>query len=135
MYVGGVNFTSLLFMNIYRIYIFIACFSFAPLLMNWQKGGEEFGEFYMHVYFISLFMQKGEEELLCMFISLFLHICVVLFMHFIEYLYVYCYAWVKGELLLKFNPCIYNSMSFVIIKKGEIVGSKAHHSSFDDELM
>ena len=23
---------------------------------------------------------------------------------------------------LDFNPCIYNSMSFVIIKKGEIVG-------------
>ena len=30
---------------------------------------------------------------------------------------------------LNFNPCIYNSMSFVIIKKGEIVGSKAHRSS------
>ena len=34
---------------------------------------------------------------------------------------------------LKFNPCIYNSMSFVIIKKGEIVGPEAHHSSFDDD--
>ena len=34
---------------------------------------------------------------------------------------------------LNFNPYIYNSMSFVIIKKGEIVGPKAHHSSFDDE--
>ena len=32
-----------------------------------------------------------------------------------------------------FNSCIYNFMSFVIIKKGEIVGPKAHHSSFDDD--
>ena len=50
---------------------------------------------------------------------------------FIEYHYVY--AWVKGELLELFSKlCIYNSMSFVIIKKGEIVGPKAHYSSFDD---
>jgi len=34
---------------------------------------------------------------------------------------------------LIFNPYIYNSMSFVIIKKGEIVGPKAHHFSFDDD--
>ena len=34
---------------------------------------------------------------------------------------------------LDFNPYIYSSMSFVIIKKGEIVGPKAHHSSFDDD--
>ena len=34
---------------------------------------------------------------------------------------------------LVFNPCIYNFMSFVIIKKGEIVGPKAHHSSIDDD--
>ena len=31
----------------------------------------------------------------------------------------------KGaSMKLIFNPCIYNSMSFVIIKKGEIVGPK-----------
>jgi len=34
---------------------------------------------------------------------------------------------------LNFNPCIYNFMSFVIIKKGEIVGPEALHSSFDDD--
>ena len=32
---------------------------------------------------------------------------------------------------LIFNPSIYNSMSFVIIQKGEIVGPKTHHSTFD----
>jgi len=31
-----------------------------------------------------------------------------------------------------FNPCTYNSISFVIIKKGEIVGPEAIHSSFED---
>ena len=34
---------------------------------------------------------------------------------------------------LIFNPCIYNFMSFIIIKKVEIVGPKAHHSSFEDD--
>jgi len=34
---------------------------------------------------------------------------------------------------LNFNPCIHNSMSFVIIKKGEIVSPEAFHSSFDDD--
>ena len=54
----------------------------------------------MYICFV-LFMQKGEKylESLFMFISSFMHICVVWFMYFIEYLFVYCYAWVKGELL------------------------------------
>jgi len=26
-----------------------------------------------------------------------------------------------------------NSISFIVIKKGEIVGPKAYHSSFDDD--
>ena len=30
-----------------------------------------------------------------------------------------------SSMKLNFNPCIYNSMSFVIIKKGEIVSPKA----------
>ena len=94
MYVGGVNFTSLLFMTVYRIYIFIVWFVFASLLMIWQKGGERFWEFiyaclfsYLCIYV--LFMQKGEKNLvgLCMFISLFMHIWLFCFMHFIEYIF------------------------------------------------
>jgi len=34
---------------------------------------------------------------------------------------------------LIFNPYIYNSMSFVIIKNREIVGPKVNHPSFDDD--
>ena len=33
---------------------------------------------------------------------------------------------------LIFSLCIYNSMSFIIIKKRKTVGQKAYHSSFDD---
>ena len=81
-YEGGVNFTSLLFMNVYRIYILIVWFVFSPLCWWIDKKGKKYLE--------SLFMFIS---------SSFIHICVVWFMHFIEYLYVYCYAWVKRELL------------------------------------
>ena len=52
------------------------------------------------------------------------------------YLFIAMHELRGASLKLYFNPCIYNSMSFVIIKKEEIVGPKAHHSSFyDDQLM
>ena len=90
----GANLTSLLFMNVYRIYIFLVCFS-SPLCWWIDKKREKIlVSLYMHVYFISSFMQKAEKNLvsLCIYV-------VIWFMLFIEYLYVYCYAWVKGELL------------------------------------
>ena len=114
MYAGGANFTSLFFMNVYRIYIFIIWFVFTPLLMIWQKGGEEFWSFIyaclfsclMHICFVyakmgEVFMQKGEKYLESFFIFIFsfMHICVVWFMHSLNIFIVYCYAWVKGELL------------------------------------
>ena len=92
-------------------------FTLTPLLMIDKKGKKYL--VYMHV-FLALFI-KGEKDLclciyvfvlqigekwfdvfhacLCMFISLFMHICLFSFMHFIIHLFVYCYAWVKGELL------------------------------------
>ena len=118
MYAGGANFTSLFFMNIYRIYIFVWSV-FAPCWWFDKKGEKYFGVYickfisfpcfiqkegegfweFMHIMF--LFMQNGEKNFwsLCMFISLFMHICLFDFMHFIVHLFVYCYAWVKGELL------------------------------------
>ena len=65
-------------MSLYMHVYFISLFM--------QKGKKEFGEF-MHVYFISSFMQKGEKEF-----GEFMHVCVVWLMHFIECLYVYYYA-------------------------------------------
>ena len=83
-----------------------------------------------------------------------MHICFVyakrgeVFGEFIYfYFLIYAYIWLFGlcislyinlfiamhELRGSFNPCIYNSMSFVIIKKGEIVDPKTHHASFDDD--
>ena len=151
---GGVNFTSFLFMNVYSIYtllfwfmpkrkkniiyVFSVCI---PLLMNWQKGGEKFRIFIYACLFNLLSFTIGIKNIFCwyiksMFISL---VSNIMFMHiYVEhsrYIFiVYCYAWVKGaSMKLNFNPCIYNSMSFVIIKRGEIVSPEALHSSFDDD--
>ena len=70
-----------------------------------------------------------------------MHVYLCMFMHiYIEHslhiFIVYCYVWVKGELLWSLtliHAYITNSMSYVIIKKGEIVGPEAIHSSFDDD--
>ena len=95
---GGVNLTSLLFMNIYRIYIFIVWFVFTPFWWL-TKMGREIRRMFLSLYaclflqlvyaYMFLFIQKGRSILhLCMFM-LSIH-CISLF---------YCYAWVKGELL------------------------------------
>ena len=127
----GVNFTSLLFMNVYRIYILLVWFDkkgeiFLSLFMPFcwwfdkkeernlefyicmiisfpyfiQNGKEEFWEFIYACLFFNwyqsiyvLFMQKGEKY------SSFMHICVTWFILSLNILIVYCYAWVKGELL------------------------------------
>ena len=56
---------------------------------------------------------------------------------FIAYLYMFIrYAYVKGELLgsLSLMDAYINILiSFVIIKKGEIVSSEAFYLSFDDD--
>ena len=113
----GINFTSLLFMNVYRIYILLAWYDkkgeiffwvyLCPFVDDLTKRGEKFGVLYMHVYviymhvcffnwyqsIIVLFMQNGEKY------SSFMHICVIWFMHSLNIIIVYYYAWVKGELL------------------------------------
>ena len=77
MYAGGANFTSLFFMNVYRIYLYcLICFY--PFFDDWQKGGEVFDEFIyacMNVSCIFLFYTKRGRRILrvyiCMFIFLF----------------------------------------------------------------
>ena len=150
-------------MNVYRIYIVIVdLFNFTPLLMIDKKGETDF-EFilslyihiwvftyieFMHLLFYKMgkwfwkLKQKGEEgfwkkELLIYVFSLTLlmHIYLFSFMYFIEYLIVYYYTWVKEELLWSLTlihayitPWVLSSW-----KRGEIVGPKVHHSSFDDD--
>ena len=80
MYARGANFTSLFFMNVYRISLLFDLFS--PLYWWFdkkgeryliyicmfidKKGGEIFDDLYMHVYFIFLFYnKKGEKDFLC----------------------------------------------------------------------
>ena len=63
MYAGGVNFTSLLFIYVYRIYISLLLVF--PLPLCWwidKKGEKNLVSLYMHVYFISSFMQKRGKE-------------------------------------------------------------------------
>ena len=49
------------------------------------------------------------------------------------YLFITMHELRGASMKIIFNSCIYNSMSFVIIQKGKIVGPKAYHSSFDDD--
>ena len=101
-------------MNVYRIYTFFVWFIFALLLMNWQKGGERFWEliyaclsYYLRIHV--LFMQKEEKYLYKkgrsiwrVYLCLFPHLCIYMLLvlcTLMNILIVYCYAWVKGELL------------------------------------
>ena len=82
MYAWGVNLTSILFMNVYRIYIVIGCFPSPLCWWIWQKGGKEF------------------RELIYACLLLFMHIwlCLIYVLSLNMYLFI-CYTWVKGELL------------------------------------
>ena len=111
-------------MNVYRIYIFIVRFVFISLLMI-DKRGRKILSLYMHIWvfaYIELslcilcftkwgkcfwkFKQKGEKvfgkkDFGCshVYLTLLMHIYLFSFIYFIEYLLIYCYAWVKAELL------------------------------------
>ena len=94
MYARGVNFTSLLVMNLYRVYIYFIFFT--PLLMKWQK--ERNLEFiyacylcfnaYM-IWYLVCFIKR--REFICIFILFFMHICLCLKLYWIS-LYVYVYT-------------------------------------------
>ena len=75
-----------------------------------------------HIFFV---YAKGEKysSLMHVYVEHSLHIFMFIAMHELR----------GASMKLNFNPCIYNSMSFVIIKKEEIVGSEAFYSSFDDD--
>ena len=123
MYAGGVNFTSLLFMNVYRIYILLVWFDkkgencfwvyLWPFVDDLTKRGREIWSFiyaclffiYMHVYFISLFYTKRGEAFwefiyACLFFQLVsVHICFVhakSILHLCIYvLFVLCIHWIS----------------------------------------
>ena len=145
-------------MNVYRIYIYPYCwFIFHPFVDDWQKGGERFWVYIcifecLHILSLCILcFTKWGNDFECLnkkrgegfwkknfwfmrvYLLVYAYIYLFSFMHFIEYLIVYRYAWVKGELLWSL-PLIHAYITpFVIIKKGEIVGPEAHHSSFDDD--
>ena len=148
-------------MNVYRIYILILdLFHFPPLLMIDKKEEKDFEFIYAYlsicIYWVytSCVLQNGENNFeslnkkgekvfgkrifdLCMFLSpcWCIYICFVSCTSLNILLFIVMHELKGASMKLNFNPCIYNSMSFVIIKKGEIVGPKAHHSSFDDDKL
>ena len=107
MYAGGVNFTSLLFMNVYRIYLIILIcqkegkdflkFCFCPFVDDWQKKGEWFWV-YMHcLESLYAYLEKGGEWLWDFYAWL-LTIDIIyacLFLQLVSSIYVFVYA--KGE--------------------------------------
>ena len=112
-------------MNIYRIYIFIVWFVFTPFLMIDKKGERnsenDFEFICMFIFTIGICIYvfvytKGEKHssLMHVYVEHSLHIFMFIAMHEL-----------RGSFMkLIFNPCIYNSMSFVIIKKGRLLAQK-----------
>ena len=105
MYAGEANLTSFLFMNVY------AC------------------TFILFIYlrpFVDELIKKGEKNLESLYIHALIFIVYaymfVLFMRFIEYhLFISMHELRGASTRFIFNSCIYNSMSFFIIKKGGLL--------------
>ena len=146
MYAGGVNFTSLHFMNAYCIYILLGSFDkkgekflfslFMPLCWWFSKKGERnleiyicmlnFETLYMHVSFsIGI---RAYKFCLCKKGRSILHLCIyVLFglcIHWISLLFIAMHELRGSFYWALLNSCMYNSMSFVIIKKGRLLAQK-----------
>ena len=111
-------------MNVYRIYIYLYCwFVFLPLCWWLTKRGRKILSLYMHIWVFAYieFMHLMFYKIRRMFLKVktkrgrrflekefWIYAC---FSHLVDayiclasctsllYLYVYCYAWVKGELL------------------------------------
>ena len=79
---SGVNLMSLLFMNVYRIFIFIVCLSLSLCWWVNKKGEKNLESLYMHAY----------DFCLC------IYVCLV-YEPLLNILIIYCYAWIKGDLL------------------------------------
>ena len=117
---GGVNFMSLLFMNVYYIYILIVWFVFCPFVDDLTKKGRSIWRVYICMFILfSRLCKKGEKNLVSLCIYVLFGLCISLNI----FMFIAMHE-LSGSLTLNFNPCIYNSMSFVIIKKGEIVGQR-----------
>ena len=122
MYAGGVNFMSLLFMNVYRIYILLVWFDkkgefffefiYAPLLMIWLKGGENFGDLYLHVYaWFPYFIQKGRKE----FWEFYICIYICMFMCFIYACLCHLYACLFFQLVSEHICFVFNRYQSIYV--------------------
>ena len=127
MYAGGVNVTSLLFMNVHRIYIFIACFSFAPLLKNWQKGEKYLESLYACLSYFLIYVKRGKDfdEFMHVYFHMYAYMCCLVYaLHWISICL--CYAWVKGELLWSLTLILAYITSWVLSssKRGRLLAQR-----------
>ena len=115
MYAGWVNFTSLLFMNVYRIYILIVWFIFRLFIDELTKRGRSIWwvNICMFILFPRLY-KKGEKNLvsLCMFIFI-IGICI----------YVFIYAEGEKHSLLMHVYVEHSLNIFIFIAMHELRGS------------
>ena len=93
---------------LYRIYNLIVWFVFAPLLMNWRKGGEVFGFIYaccLYLLFMHICLQKKGKKYLN-FIDLFMHICCLVYALYWIYICLYAMHELRGSLTSSLMHCI-----------------------------
>ena len=74
------------------------CIYFNPFVDDWQKGGEVFQYICMFWKKGFMFMHSNKKNLMC-FMLVYACLSPYMFWAFIAYLFIYCDAWVKGELL------------------------------------
>ena len=86
MYAGGVNFMSLLFMNVISHISPYCLICFHPFVDELTKRERSIWRVYICMSLFSFMQKEGKE------FGEFMHICVIWFMYFIEYHYVYCYT-------------------------------------------
>ena len=136
MYTGELTSRLSLHECISHIYLYWLIY-FHPFVDNLKKRGRSILEFIYASLFHSLILyKKGEKNFgvyACLSPCLCIDVCFVLCTSLNIFIFIVMHELRGASMKFNFNPCIYNSMSFVIIKKGEIVGPKAHRSSFDDD--
>ena len=114
MYIAYIDYLSIdimvhlywyIFFNWYHVRRICFIVYLDPFVDDWQKGGEV-------DQYICMFWRKDLCSCIaikriwcvsCLFMHVYLHVFAYMLWAFIAYLFVYCDAWVKGELLWSFT--------------------------------
>ena len=111
----------------YITYISLLFDLFLPLCWWINKKKKYLVSLYMHVYSISSFMQKKGKEF-GEFMHVYFHLCIYVLFGLCISLHIFMFIAMhklrEASMKLIFNPCIYNSMGFVIVKKGRLLAQR-----------